>query len=353
MTTPIINIKFLENVANAVKMQPRGHVVLIIKNDTTMTDNIKVFKKIEDVSGLDSTNAVYIKDVFVGGSAKVTVINVKGDFTIDKAIKQLAEIKANYCGILSSETADHTALSKYIKTTDKALKTIKGVTYNINNQDCMHLINIVNSKITFNDSRGEQDGYTVIPYILGVLAGMPLTRGATNFNLTELASVTNVEDVEKEASKGNFVLNYDGEKVKVAAGVNTLTTVDRDHSEAMKSIVVLEAMDLMRDDIEANFRLYIGAYKNTYSIQMMIISSIKAYFKALTRLEVLDPEFDNTIYQDVEAMRIYWEAKGQDTSKMSDGDVRKKTCGKNVYFIASVKILEVIENFDLRVFLTV
>lgn len=350
--TPEINIKFLEDVANAVKLQPRGHVVLILK-DERLSDNIKVFKKMTEVDGLVEENAVYVKDVFVGGCAKVTVLNLSDTFTIESALKQLDNIKANYVGVLSAEISHHTALSKYIKATDKKLRTLKGVTYNISNQDCIHLINIVNEKVVFNDSREEQEGWKVIPYILGVLAGMPLTRGTTNFNLTELKNVTNVADVEAEAKKGNFVLNYDGEKVKVAVGVNTLTTVDRDHSESMKSIVVLEAMDLIRDDIEANFKLYIGGYKNTYSIQMMIITSIKAYFKELTRLEVLDSEFDNTITQDVQAMRLYWEGKGQDTSKLSDGDVRKKTCGKDVYFVASIKILEVIENFDLKVFLTV
>lgn len=350
--TPQINIKFLEDVANSVKMQPRGHVVLIL-NDSTLTDNIKIFKKISEVEGLTAENIQYVKDVFVGGSAKVTILNIRDTFTIDKAIKELDNIKANYVGVLSAETSHHSALSKYIKATDKDLKTLKGVTYKVNNQDCMHLINVINENVVFNDERGKQEGFKVIPYILGVLAGMPLTRGATNFNLTELASVTNVDDVEAEAKKGNFVLNFDGEKVKVVSGINTLTTVDRDHSEAMKSVVVLEAMDLIRDDIEANFKLYIGGYKNTYSVQMMILTSIKAYFKELTRLEVLDPEFNNNITQDVQAMRLYWEGKGQDMSKLSDGDVRKRTCGKNVYFVASIKILEVIENFDLKVFLTV
>ncbi|WP_156299009.1 phage tail sheath C-terminal domain-containing protein [Streptobacillus canis] len=352
MGAPIVNIKFRENVANAVKISPKGHVTLIIK-DNTLNENIKVFKKLTDVNGLATENAEYVKDVFVGGAAKVTILNVRDSYTIDKAIKDLENIKANYVGVLSGDAQDHTKLAKYIKTADKALKTIKGVVYNLTNQDCMHLINLVNTKVTFNDSRGEVDGWKVVPYLLGVLAGMPYSRGATNYNLSGLLKTSNVEDIDAEINKGNLVLNYDGEKTKIVAGVNTLTTVDKDHSEAMKSIVVVEAMDLMRDDIDANFRLYIGGYKNTYSMQMMIITSIKAYFKELTRLEVLDPEFDNTIDQDIEAMRIYWEGKGQDTSSLSESDIRHKTCGKNVYFVSSVKILEVIENFDLRVFLTV
>lgn len=352
MGAPKVNIKFIENVANGVKITPKGHVVLIIK-DNELTNNITVFKKITDVVGVSEANIEFVKDVFVGGAAKVTVINVKDNFTIDKAIKELDNIKANYVGILSNESGDHNKLAKYIQTTDRALKTLKGIVYNQSNLNCMHLINIVNSKVTFNDSRNEVEGYKVIPYLLGVLAGMPYSRGTTNYNLSLISKVVNVEDIDAEIEKGNLVLNYDGERTKIVSGVNTLIVIDKDHTEAMKSIVVVEAMDLMRDDIEANFKLYIGAYKNTYSMQMMIIASIKAYFKELTRYEVLDSEFNNTIDQDLQAMRIYWESKGQDTSKLSDSEIRKRTCGKNIYFISSVKILEVIENFDLKVLLTV
>lgn len=352
MGVPIINIKFLENVSNAVKITPKGHVALIIK-DKVLKENILVVNKITDVKGLSEDNIEYVKDVFIGGAAKVTLINIKDTFDITKAIKSLDSIKANYVCVLSGEHSDQIALAKYIKTADKALKTIKGVVYNVPNQDCMHLINLINTKVTFNDERNEVDAWKALPYLTGVLAGMPYSRGATNYNLSGISKTSNVENIESEVEKGNLVLNYDGEKTKIVSGVTTLTTIDKEHSEVMKSIVVVEAIDLMRDDIHSNFQLYIGAYKNTYSMQMMIISSIKAYFKELTRLEVLDAEFNNTIDQDIQAMRIYWESKGQDTSKISDSEIRKKTCGKNVYFVSSVKILEVIENFDLKVYLTV
>lgn len=350
--TPEINIKFLENATNDVEIKPKGHVVLIIK-DNVLQENIKIFKKISEVEGISDDNLEYVKDVFVGGCEKVTILNVTDTNTIDKVLKRLDNINANYVGVLSSESSDHQALSKYIKIADKKLRTLKAITYNIANQDCMHIINVVNEKITFKDGRKEQDGYKVIPYLLGVLSGMPLTKGSTNFNLTELSNVKNVEDTESEVEKGNLVLNFSGEEVSIVAGVNTLTTVDKEHSESMKSIVILESIDLMRDDIKENFKIYIGKYKNSYSIQMMIITAIKAYFKELARLEVLDSEYNNTITQDVEAMRIYWGSKGIDVSKLTDGEIRKRTCGKNVYLVSDVKMLEVIENFDLKVFLTV
>lgn len=351
---PKINIKFIEFASNPVNRSQRGSVCLLIK-DTVLGDNttIKVFKKLTEVEGLSSDNLEYVKDVFVGGAAKVTVINITDTHTIDKAIKLLAQGQYNYVGILSANTADHNKLAKYIQVADKELKTVKAVLYKQNNLDNMHCINLINERVTFNDERGEQEGYKAIPYILGVLAGMPLSRGATNYNMKAFSKVSNVEDVNLEVKNGNLVLNYDGDKVKIVSGRNTLTTIDKDHSQAMQSIVIVEAIDLMRDDITENFKLYIGGYKNTYSVQTMIIASINAYLKELAQLEVLDSEYNNRITQDVSQMRLYWESKGQDVSTLTDGEIRKRTCGTNAYFVADVKILEVIENFNLQVHITV
>lgn len=351
---PKINIKFIEFASNPVNRTQRGHVALLIK-DTTLGDTnlIKVFKKLTDVEGLTDENTEYVKDIFIGGAAKVTVINITENHSIDKAIKLLSQGQYNYVGVLSGNATDHNKLSKYIQVSDTELKTIKGVFYKQNNLDCMHSINILNETITFNDDRGEQEGWKGIPYILGVLAGMPLSRGATNYNLKLFSKVSNVDNADAQVKAGNMVLSYDGDKVKILSGRNTLTTIDKEHSQAMQSIVIVEAIDLMRDDITENFKLYIGGYKNTYSVQTMIISSINAYLKELARLEVLDPEYNNKMTQDIAQMRLYWESKGQDVSDLTDGEIRKKTCGTNVYFVADVKILEVIENFNLQVHITV
>ena len=352
---PEINIKFKELTANPVKMQAKGHVVLLIFNDETLVKGIKIYNKLSEIgSTVSDTNKLYLEDVFVGGANKLTVMNVKDDFTIDNAIQQLDNIKFNYVGALSEEATNHEKIASYIKASEKKQKTVKGVLYKKEGQDCMHLINVINEKITFNDTRGEVKGYNVIPYLLGVLAGMPLSRSATNYNLSSLKTVENIDDIQGKIKAGNLVLNYNGEKCTILSGNNTLTTIDKDHSEAMKSILIVETMDLMKDDLETNFKLYIGGYKNSFETQMLIISSLNAYLKELENLEVLDKQYDNKIEIDVDAMRIYWQSKGKtEIAELGDGELKKRTCGKNVYLKADVKILEVIENFYLTVFLTV
>lgn len=350
---PEINIKFKEYSANPIKLTPKGHVVLILK-DTTLSNDIVVFNKMTEIDGVSEDNKKYISDVFVGGARKVTVLNIKGVHTIDSCIKDLDNLQYDYVGVLSNNTEEHTKLSTYIKAQDKALKTVKAVTYNISNQNCKHIINLINTKLTFNDSRGEKTGDKAVPLILGILAGMPFSRGATNYFIGELKSVVNVSDVKAEVEKGNLVLNYNGEDVRIIAGVNTLVNVDADNTESMKSILIVEAMDLMRQDIQKSLNTYIGAYKNNYQNQMLIVSSVKGYFNKLEELEILDNEYNNSVDLDTDKMANYWTEQGKtNIANLPIAELRTKSCGKFVFLKADIKMLEVIEHFDFKILLTV
>lgn len=348
-----INIKFKENTANPIKTRRAGTVAIILK-DSTKTGNIHILNSTADIKGFntDSTNA--LNDLFTAGVKKVIVLNSRDSYTVDNCITALDTITANYICVLSEDNADHVKLSKYIQGITKKYGTKMGVLYKVDNTNCPNLRNFVNEKVTFNDDRGEVAGYKAIPYITGVLASMPLSRGAKGFVLTLLKSVENVDNIEDAVNNGKLVLNYNGQDVRIVAGVTTLTSVDAENTESMKSIVINEALNLIRDNINEAFKNYIGAYKNKYSVQMLIISSIKGYFKELESLEVLDSEYDNTAEIDADAMRIYWQKKGRtEIADLSDNEIKKYTCGKNVYIKASIKLLEVVEKFDITINLTV
>ena len=56
-------------------------------------------------------------------------------------------------------------------------------------------------------------------------------------------------ELDAAIDAGEFVLFYDGEKVKVARAVNSLTTVSEEKTDAWKKIKVVETMDMMHDDL--------------------------------------------------------------------------------------------------------
>ena len=64
-----------------------------------------------------------------------------------------------------------------------------------------------------------------------------------------------IEELDTAIDAGKFVLYNDGEKIKgVARGVNSLVTTVEGKLDSFKKIKIIEAMDLMHDDIKKNSR---------------------------------------------------------------------------------------------------
>ena len=77
------------------------------------------------------------------------------------------------------------------------------------------------------------------------------------------------------------------------------------------------------------------------------MSSVNTYFRELQREEILDPEFDNRSFVDVEKQRDAWLAIGkQEASDWSIEKVKRMTFKSNVFLAGDIKILDAME--DLR-----
>ena len=52
---------------------------------------------------------------------------------------------------------------------------------------------------------------------------------------------------------GKLILINDGTKIKIARGVNSLTTTSDSKGDDFKKIKIMEAVDMIRDDIRTTF----------------------------------------------------------------------------------------------------
>ena len=154
-----------------------------------------------------------------------------------------------------------------------------------------------------------------LPRLTSVLANLPMNRSITYYELEDLDDVdlsfVDVDNtIDDAVDEGNLVLWIDEDKVKVGRGVNTLTTLTASDTADMKKIIIVESMNIILQDIYSTFKdYYIGKYKNSYDNQCLFISAVNSYFRQLAREEILDPEYDNCSYVDVEAQREAWLAK--------------------------------------------
>lgn len=353
MGKPTIDVVFKQLATTAISRSARGIVALIIRDETDTTFSIKEFNVISDIKTelFTSENLSLLKDCFFGSPSKVIVVRISLTDDIAVALSMAAGLAFDYIGGALSQ-GDQTELANWIKGQSDLKRTFKGVTWGTFIADHECVINLCNTSVEFSDSRGVSSGEKYIPTLLGILAGIPLNKSVTYFKCLNLKSVTEVESIDEKIDDGNLVLFKDEGYVKIAAGVNTLTTLSVTKIEDMKQIGFVEAMHLISKDIKSTFKEWIGNYKNKYDNQVLLITSIMAYFKSLEKEEVLDDQYKNTVDVNVNAQRQAWLSIGKDISLWDDQQVKNNSYKRSVFLLGDIKILGAIENLalDLNLF---
>lgn len=350
---PTIDINFKKLAATAIARSSDGIAALIVKDDTDPTHSVKEYKS---VLAIDSTkftaaNVQYIKDVLTGGPSKVIVVPVPTESLepIQDAITSLGYRKYNWIGLAEGTAEEHADLAAYVKEQEAAKRSIKGLVYNVT-ADSQHVVNFTNPDVTYTDGT-KVTGEKYIARLLGVLAGLPLTRSSTYYQMTDLLSVTEPANVETAINNGQFVLFNDDEVVRIARGVNSLTTLTATVPEDFKKIVIVETMDLIREDITNTFKNdFIGKFKNKYDNQLLFITAINAYLAALAEEDLLDNAFDNRADVDVEAQRAAWIAAGKaEAADWDDQTVRNNSFGSKVFLAGNIKITDAMEDLQFDI----
>ena len=217
MGLPEINIAFQSKAETAIKRSANGIVALILRDATkgditsySYTNESEVVK-----SHWTTANYDYISKTFLGGPQRVIVERIGAEDTYDDALARLKNKKWNYLAIPS--LADNEKdIADWIIAQRSAKKTFKAVLpYAANNEG---IINFAT-----NDIKVGTKVYTTAEYccrIAGLLAGLPMTEGATYQTLAEVESITESTTPDDDIDGGKFILINDGEKVKVGRGVH-------------------------------------------------------------------------------------------------------------------------------------
>ena len=196
--------------------------------------------------------------------------------------------------------------------------------------------------------------------VAGIICGTPLTMSCTYAPLTEMTDCNRMSpsDLDEAVDAGKFVFMWDGEKVKVCRAVNSFVTTTGTNGDSFKKIKVVEAMDMIKDDIRMTAQdSYIGKYANSYDNKCLLITAVNSYFTGLVRDGVLS---SGSCEIDVDAQRNYFAGKGgkvivngeeKALEDCSDDDIKKGNTGSKVYLKAVVSILDAIEDIDLDIYI--
>lgn len=352
MGMPSISISFSEIAATAIKRGDRGIIAMILKDTNIPEVNPVVCVSEADIpANLSDDNKEQIRLALRGYvNAPSKVIAYVLNKTVDNykaALDYLKTIKFNYLVVPSVGTDKKTAeIVSYVKAERTAKKLIKAVLPNTKG-DNEAIINYTTEKTFIGDK-----AYTAEQFcsrIAGIIAGTPLKMSSTYAPLPELTDCTRLtkERMDTAVDGGEFIVWWDGEKVKTGRGVNSLTTLTPEKNTQFQKIKIMDALDMISDDIRRTTEdNYIGKYPNNYDNKCLLMSAIGNYFDELMRLSVIE---GYTLEIDIEANRSFLKGRGTDVTKMSDEEIKRANTGSNVFLKVALTMTDAIEDVALNI----
>lgn len=310
------------------------------------------YKSFKDVKKDDYTDENYkiIQDIFLEKVSKLYVIKISDGKSFNN-IQHLISKDINWITFISEAPEDQKTIAKFVKEENKTrTKRLKALCYNLQEEDAndMHIINFTNKFVIKTDNT-KLAGYKYLSRLLGVLTACPMDTSVTYIILKDLKQVNQIGDINTindAINKGKFILINDDDGVRIARGINSLQKNDVNHTDDMKYITIVEAMDLMYEDIVKTFKKsYLGKFKNSYDNQVLFISAINSYFRELAKQDILDQNHKNVVFVDIEKQREMWLQNGVTQAEhWNDIEVKEKTFRTNVYLQANVKFLNAMED---------
>ena len=351
MPMPNINIEFKSLASTAIRRSGKGTVAVILK-DSGATGAFVMRNTQEIPKGLSQDSKTYIERTmqgYINPPVKVLVYSLESEAEgVDDALDYFATQEFNYLvGPPDATSSEATAISEWVKAEWAADHLIMAVLPKTA-ADHEGIINFDADNIKV----GEKT-YTAAEYcgrIAGILAGTPMTMSCTYAPLPEVTDISRKtkEELDEAVDAGKLVLFYDGEKVKIGRGVNSLVTLTPDKGAAFQKIKVVETMIMIKKDIKKTASdTYIGKYSNSYDNKCLLISAIGDYFIGLETDGIL--ETGSAVDVDIQKQTAYLRENGVDTDAMNEQQIKSANTGEKVFLAASIKILDAIEDISLDV----
>lgn len=357
MGMPSVIVAFRERGITAIKRSQRGIVALILKEDAKapLTDNFIVYTVDDIPAGLSDANKEQIELACIGyqTTPKHVYVQIQDKTAADYAdsLKKLENVRFDYLVIPELKPEEAQTVATWIKgMRDNKDKKVKAVLPNTP-ADSEGVVNFTTAEIVT-----AKKTYKTAEYcsrIAGLIAGTPMTISCTYAPLPEVLSVPTFtrDEMDKKVDAGEFFLFNDGEKIKVARGVNSYVTTVQDKGQSFKKIKLVDLMDMIHDDIvKTGQDSYLGKYANSYDNRCLLISAIQGYMDGL-ELDGLLEKDQNSVGIDLEQTKVWLESNGKKTKAQlataKDQDVKTANVGDNVFLAAEISPLDAIENIKL------
>lgn len=364
MGAPSVNIAFIEKAATVIQRGERGVIAMLLKESAVTTADYTIYSVTDIPETLSEANKTAVEQALIGYQTApkkillhlITTTSVESTGYND-ALNYFATQKWDYLVIPTVETdAKTTTIASWIKSQRTAGMTYKAVLPNCT-ADCEGVVNVAAGCVNGETEYSAED---MCARVAGIICGTPLTISCTYAPLTEMTDCDRMtaDELDAAVDAGKFVFMWDGEKVKVCRAVNSFVTTVEGKKDSYKKIKIVDAMDLMKDDIRKTAQdSYIGKYSNGYDNKCILITAVNSYFAKLIRDGILS---SGKCELDIDAQRAYFADKGgvvdvdgekKKLEDCTDDDIKKGNTGSKVFLKANVAILDAMEDIDLNIFI--
>ena len=350
MGLPKIIIEFKKLAETLITRSERGIVAIIVRDNSNVKTSYSFTNESEVIkSHFTANNLSYLHLAFLGSPSKVLVERIGTEDTLDGVLERLKIKKWNYLTMPDATEFETSDLSDFvIEQRDTYHKTFKLVGANsASNHE--GVINFTTAEIKVDTKTYTTAGFC--PRIAGVLAGMPVNRSATYYALPEVDSIEESATPDADIDNGQLILINDGTKIKIARGVNSLTTTTDAKGEDFKKIKIIEAVDMIRDDIRTTFEDdFVGKVENSYDNKIVFLAAVNKYFRDLASQGVLYDQYDNKAEIDIDGNRE-WLSQHKDVSTWDEEKIKTANTGTNVFAKANIQVQDAIEDLNFNVYM--
>ena len=347
MGLPIIDISFKQLAKSAVVRSQRGIVALILK-DTAKT-SLTVFDEGDIPSSLTEANQGLIKDVLKGAPNKIELYVLGTEGQISEALTYFEGVEFNLMCMPSAETSDVTAIKTFIKKMNDIVKYKCDAILANDKADSEAIINYTAKNIVVGGESVTTANHTA--RIAGLIEGTPLHQSITFATLSDVDAIENLtkEQADTRINNGELILVREMGKVRVARGVNSLTTLTDVKGNAFQKIKLRKTLNLIHNDLRRVIvEKYIGKVPNNYDNKCVLITEIKNYLDELATEQLIEKV--NTVGIDLIAQKKWLKDNTNlDVNAMTEQEIKEANTQSNVFIAISLKVVDAMEDILVSV----
>ena len=347
MGLPVIDISFKQLAKTAIIRSERGIVALILK-DTTKASST-VFDEGDIPSNLSEANKNLIKDVLKGSPNKIEVYVLGSEGQISEALTYFEGVEFNLMCMPSAESGDISAIKTFIKKMNDVVKYKCDAILANENADSEAIINYTADDIVVGGKAVTTANHTA--RIAGLIEGTPLHQSVTFATLSDVDSIENLtkEQADSRIDAGELILVREMGKVRVARGVNSLTTLTDAKGNAFQKIKLRKTLNLIHNDLRRVIvEKYIGKVPNNYDNKCILITEIKNYLDELATEQLIEKV--NTVGIDLIAQKKWRKDNTNlDVNVMSEQEIKEANTQSNVFISISLKVVDAMEDILVSV----